>query len=1193
MKKIISIILSLAIVLSTLTCLFTGTVGALENENYYDSASNYYSYVDNNTIGGEAGGTAPTADSTVAHTEGGSSIRFTSMHGRVAAVKLNNIEVGKSYKLSVWFKGTANTARTPNSYDVYTPGIYASGAAVGANGDLANAGAISSLATISSIADTDWHKMSITFTANSTDLYFAMRSWLGNNIWLDDITLTETDLYYETASNYYSYASGNTIGEAGTTPTVDTTTSHTEGESSIKFTGMHGRVAAVKLKNIEVGEIYKLNLWFKGEPTTTRTPPSYDVYTPGIYVSGSAVGANGDLANAGAISSLATISSIADTDWHKMSITFTANSTDLYFAMRSWLGNNIWLDDITLTETDLYYETASNYYSYASGNTIGEAGTTPTVDTTTSHTEGESSIKFTGMHGRVAAVKLKNIEVGEIYKLNLWFKGEPTTTRTPPSYDVYTPGIYASGSAVGANGDLANANAISSLATISSIADTNWHEISIIFTATSTDLYFAMRSWLGNNIWLDDITVTKWYKEYDYKSYDFENGFFGASYPYSGVVNTYSKTAEGAVTSVISEETENPVSGNSSYKFLWGNPDTNWAFLTPKTNENLLLNNAEYRVSGKYVVKQNEIQSASVTLGSASALMQTHTQGEAAIVRALNGKSESGKVYSFSGKITTVVAGYPAIHGFTHGDYTTDYVLLDDIVYAQIIDTVSATSADATMGSATVANKAGYDDFAVNETAVFTAVPQNGYYLEGWYDEDGNKVSSDRVYKTTLITDTNLTARFAAYDTLYNISFVTNGGNEIDPISNGAGGYIVFPENPVKAGYAFAGWYSDAELTTPFTSSTFPAEDITLYAKWANSSQDFENYTAIVGGNFTAMTDGENAYTGNGYLKYSATEKESSTSRFVVSGTEALKDFATPGDQIKLTFKYKLLSGDARYYLHTSATGNQVTLTNATTGAWLNAYKYKELGLTVSEEWQTMTVTYDLKSYSEIAAGGFTFDDFLYTVLIFSSDNGAELYIDDITLDMIPGIKVKTAYNSAAAIRSAEASSTGKNGIRIYNEIDTHWVEAKNIVEYGSVAAFSSKIDGEITVENGNKGIAYSDGTLSAEKYTVWETTADTVVFTSYLTNIVAARYDENILIRSYAIAADGTIYYGATITVSVFEVANAIDNANTVDGSEPTEADANAFYAFITNANHAKYAAWCAENEKTIGTLYNNRYAA
>ncbi len=727
-----------------------------------------------------------------------------------------------------------------------------------------------------------------------------------------------------------------------------------------------------------------------------------------------------------------------------------------------------------------------------------------------------------------------------------------------------------------------------------------------VFTATPAEGY-SFKGWYDredvlvsdkatyeHTLTTDTTLTAKWKlyeKEYDYKVYDYEN-YFDESFPYSGIVNTYSKDAEGAVSSIVSEETDSPISGNSSYKYFWGNGDTIWAFLTPKTAENKLLAETKYRVTGKFEHNQTTTAIASMYVGASGALFRLHgTDYANAKVKAFNGIFETGRTYDFGGTITTVEAGWPTMHGYTKGDYTTDYVLFDDIVYAQIIDTVSATSDNEAMGSATVVNKAGYDDYAKNEIAVFTATPVNGYYLEGWYNANGEKVSTDKVYEVTLTTDTNLTAKFAAYDTLYTISFNTNGGNEIESVSNGAGADFA-PETPVKDGYVFAGWYADANCTTPFTATTFPTEDITLYAKWVNGSyQDFENYEGTPSGNFEVLTDGENAYLGNGYLKYSAGAKDNG-SRIVVSD-EALKDFAFPGDKIEVSFKYKLLSGDARFYMHTSVNSKTPSLAPNEATTWLNVYEYKNTNLVVSEDWQTVTAIVDLKNYAKATAEGFTVDNYLYSIIFLSSTNGAELYIDEVTLSSIPGTFVKTAYNSAAALRSAEASSTGKNGVRIYNEVDTYWANNKNIVEYGSVAAYSSKIDGEITLENGNKGVAYSDGTFSAAKSALWEVNENSVVFTSYLTGISASRYSEDILIRTYAIDKDGNVYYGTTASVSVFEVANAIDNANTADGSEVSAEDSAAFYTFVTDANASAYAAWCTENSKDLGTLYNNKYAA
>lgn len=70
----------------------------------------------------------------------------------------------------------------------------------------------------------------------------------------------------------------------------------------------------------------------------------------------------------------------------------------------------------------------------------------------------------------------------------------------------------------------------------------------------------------------------------------------------------------------------------------------------------------------------------------------------------------------------------------------------------------------------------------------------------------------------------------------YTVTFETNGGSAIQPVSVGGGGFVAEPTAPTRAYYAFAGWYSDEELTTPFYFENTPiTEDTTLYAKWTPS----------------------------------------------------------------------------------------------------------------------------------------------------------------------------------------------------------------------------------------------------------------------------------------------------------------------------------------------------------------------
>jgi len=65
-----------------------------------------------------------------------------------------------------------------------------------------------------------------------------------------------------------------------------------------------------------------------------------------------------------------------------------------------------------------------------------------------------------------------------------------------------------------------------------------------------------------------------------------------------------------------------------------------------------------------------------------------------------------------------------------------------------------------------------------------------------------------------------------------NVSFNYNDGSEVETMSDFAGEALTLP-TPTKAGYAFVGWYTDNEtFANEFTADTFPAADVTLYAKW-------------------------------------------------------------------------------------------------------------------------------------------------------------------------------------------------------------------------------------------------------------------------------------------------------------------------------------------------------------------------
>ena len=66
----------------------------------------------------------------------------------------------------------------------------------------------------------------------------------------------------------------------------------------------------------------------------------------------------------------------------------------------------------------------------------------------------------------------------------------------------------------------------------------------------------------------------------------------------------------------------------------------------------------------------------------------------------------------------------------------------------------------------------------------------------------------------------------------YAISFNSNGGSLIEYIIQDYNSLVNEPNDPIREGYTFAGWYADEELTLEYSFSTMPAENIILHAKW-------------------------------------------------------------------------------------------------------------------------------------------------------------------------------------------------------------------------------------------------------------------------------------------------------------------------------------------------------------------------
>ena len=91
----------------------------------------------------------------------------------------------------------------------------------------------------------------------------------------------------------------------------------------------------------------------------------------------------------------------------------------------------------------------------------------------------------------------------------------------------------------------------------------------------------------------------------------------------------------------------------------------------------------------------------------------------------------------------------------------------------------------------------------------------------------------------------------------YYIAFQSNGGSFVDAITGKYNAEIKKPEDPVRLGYTFAGWYEDMDLTIPYTiPETMPEEDRLVYAKWeaADVGYTIVDYIEGTNGTYEAQT---------------------------------------------------------------------------------------------------------------------------------------------------------------------------------------------------------------------------------------------------------------------------------------------------------------------------------------------------
>ncbi len=106
------------------------------------------------------------------------------------------------------------------------------------------------------------------------------------------------------------------------------------------------------------------------------------------------------------------------------------------------------------------------------------------------------------------------------------------------------------------------------------------------------------------------------------------------------------------------------------------------------------------------------------------------------------------------------------------------------------------------------------------------AEPRSGYTFDGWYSGEQQYQTGDAMPAGAL----SLTSKW--HVNVYTITFASNGGSAVAEQTAQYGTSLTKPEDPVRVGYTFVGWYTDADCTEKYDFSAPVTGDLTLYAKW-------------------------------------------------------------------------------------------------------------------------------------------------------------------------------------------------------------------------------------------------------------------------------------------------------------------------------------------------------------------------
>ena len=313
----------------------------------------------------------------------------------------------------------------------------------------------------------------------------------------------------------------------------------------------------------------------------------------------------------------------------------------------------------------------------------------------------------------------------------------------------------------------------------------------------------------------------------------------------------------------------------------------------------------------------------------------------------------------------------------TDNSYTVENLSADQTVVANFTAISYTIGYDLAGGSVASANPTSY---TIESSAITLNNPtKTGYTFAGWTGTGLAEPTTSVTIAAGSTGDRSYTATWQVNK--YTITFDSNGGSAIDPITQDYGSAVTPPAAPTKSGYDFTGW-------EPAVPATMPAENITCVAQWTINQYTITFNTA--GGSVIAPITQDYATavvapanpTRDGYT-FAGWDKDIPTN--IPAENVTITATWTPGNY---TISYELDGGNVDGVNPTSYTieSAPITLINPTkdgydfagwTGTGLDAATKIVIIATGNTGDRSYTATWTKKTYTvSITGGGVTADKY-------------------------------------------------------------------------------------------------------------------------------------------------------------------------------------------------------------------------